>query len=363
MKQKIPLFIFALSLCFAPLITRAQIDILTKEERLWLQNRNNTIVVYPEKNNPPFVYLPSPTAEPIGLSIEYLERIAEKVHARLSFLPAKSRAQVLAEVAEGKGDVVVRTDETVGSEASALRYTQSYLSVPVVLAVRRDSRDSELTLADLAGKRIAVTSASGAAEFIRKNYPRVVVHQVTDDEIGLQQLVLGEVDAQAIDLASLSYFLSRQALSAVKVVGHTGFYYQLAFAVPEGKAILQSILDKGLTQVSDTERQLISEKWMQASARTLERTPRSWFGGDQTFVIVAAILGGALLISLVLLGIAKWHYRTSRFYKRFQRQDEAKEKLRELEAASAVIESELKEIKALEHEVASVITDTKTDHL
>ena len=55
-------------------------DLLTPKEALWLKERNNVIVVYPEQNSPPYSYQ-SPAGSIQGLSIDYLELIAEKVGA------------------------------------------------------------------------------------------------------------------------------------------------------------------------------------------------------------------------------------------------------------------------------------------
>lgn len=346
------IFIIAILAFFAVSgIALSQVDILSKEERMWLKSRNNIIVVYPEKNTPPFVYITNPDSKPSGLSIDYLDLISEKIGANVVYLPARSRAQILQDIQEGKGDVIARLDQSTPTYEQNLIVTESYASVPAVIVVRKDSDFKELTLTDLSGKRIGIVSNSAAARFIRENYPKIVLQQVTDDEISLQQLVLGEVDASVIDVASLSYFLSRQTLSSVKIAGHTGFYYQLAFGMKNDKTILQSILEKGFSQISENEKQVLSDKWIKPVSEGLKAKPRL-FKDDQTLLIVGGIVFGAVIIALSLIIVTKRRYAisNSNFFK-WKTQKVVTEKLDKLEEVSEALEKELEEVRELEKDL------------
>lgn len=255
-------FLCALALVFSltPYKSFAQ-ELLTPEETLWLQSRNNTLVVYPEKGFPPFSYQSS-SGTPQGLSIDYIELIAEKIGAKIEYLPARSRFQILEDIKNGKGDLITAIASTKEKETS-LYFTDNYITISTVIVVRKDFNEKKvLTVADLTGKKVAVGEGYALAEFLNKNYPRIILEKVTDDEVGLQQLVLGEVDVAVMDIASLSFYLSKQVLSSVKIVGSVGFDYNLGFAVPKDKEILQAILDKGLSQISKTDREILNEKWI-----------------------------------------------------------------------------------------------------
>ncbi|MDQ5922723.1 MAG: PBPb protein [Patescibacteria group bacterium] len=236
-------------------------EILSSEEVYWLGARNNTIVVYPEDNNPPYSYKNS-AGNIQGLSIDYLELIGDKLGIKIQYLTPRSRTQILSDIKSGKGDVIASLSPDVDQEQFVL-FTGNYVSSTGVIVVRKDyDKRTGLNLNDLAGKRVAVVNDSSLESYVRKNYPRVIIEEVTDNEIGLQQVVLGEVEATAMDVASLSYFLSKQVLSSVKVVGNTGYEYKPSFGVSKGSAPLQSILEKGLSQISQSERELISAKWI-----------------------------------------------------------------------------------------------------
>ncbi|MFM7088538.1 MAG: transporter substrate-binding domain-containing protein, partial [Candidatus Paceibacterota bacterium] len=235
-------------------------DILSKEEIFWLEKRNNTIVVYPEKGYPPFSYQ-STSGVPQGLSMEYLELIAEKIGAKISYLPARPLSQITEDIKQGKGDIVTSITPTPTKE-EFLYFTDEYITVPAVIVVRKDFNKEHLNISDLNGKKVAVGDGYAVGEFLKKNYPRIILDRVTDDEVGLQQLVLGEVDMAVMDIASFSFYISKQVLNSVKVVGNVGFDYKLSFAVPKDKQPLQVILDKGLSQISTNERANLNAKWI-----------------------------------------------------------------------------------------------------
>jgi ABC-type amino acid transport substrate-binding protein len=341
-----------------PNIINADSDILTPQENLWLKSRNNTIVVYPEKNFPPYSYQNS-SGTPQGLSIDYIEIIAKKIGAKIEYLPARSLSQILDDFEKGyKGDIVTSLTDTKDKE-SYLYFSDIYVTSPAVIVVRKDlDKGDTLTLSDLTGKKVAIGSKYAVEDFVRVNNPRVVIESVTDDESGLQQVVLGEVDAAIMDIASLSYYLSKQVLNSVKVVGSTGFEYKLSFAVPKDKEILQSILDKGLQQISTNDRKIITEKWIVVPNELKPSNSLASFLKNNLSNVVLYLL---LSIIIVILLIKRNHMHFS-FKRRFKLDEvnELKQEIIELEDTSKSLMDELNEIKILEENIKEKVKKIET---
>jgi ABC-type amino acid transport substrate-binding protein len=348
------LFLSVLAIMIVPvfIISAQTKDLLTPEETLWLNSRNNTIVVYPEKSFAPFSYQ-SNSGTPLGLSVDYIEIIAEKVGAKIEYLPAKSLSQILEDVKLGKGDVITSLVDSPEKQ-DFIYFTDSYIDISSVIVVRKDSSiKNGITLNDLNGQKVAITSSRAVENFVSKNYPRIIISPVKDDEIGLQQVVLGEVDAAIMDIASLSFYLSKQVLSSVKVVGNTGFEYKLSFGVSKEKQILQSILDKGLTQISKNERSVLNEKWVVA--------PEEY--KNDFWAIVRATLTNDIfqynffLFTIFILFIIfmkhketyKSHYK--RLLKKKEDVEEVEEEVDKLEKMSDMLKEELDNIKETENKL------------
>ncbi len=315
--------------------------ILSKEEILWLESRNNTIVVYPEKNFPPYSYQNS-AGTPQGLSIDYIELIAEKIGANISYLPARSRSQILDDVKQvKKGDVITSLTDTKERE-DILYFTDTYVSSPAVIVIRKDlDKGDTLTISDLTGKKIAIGKDYAVEEFIRTNNPRVVIESVVDDESGLQQVVLGEVDAAIMDITSLSYYLSKQVLNSVKVVGSTGFEYKLAFAVPKDKEILQSILDKGLSQISTNDRKILVDKWVIMPNEIKEENPLALYAQSNLDTIILYVL--IVIVIILLLKKKSRNFLLNR-KRKVDVVNELKEELQDIEILEEDIKEKIKNI-------------------
>lgn len=350
------LSIFGLISIF-PSIGTADIDILTPQENLWLKSRNNTIVVYPEKNFPPYSYQ-NTSGIPQGLSIDYIEIIAQKIGAKLEYLPARSLSQVLEDVKNNsKGDVITSLTETKNRE-DFLYFSDTYVTSPAVIVVRKDREDMRnLTLSNLTGKKVAIGSKYAVEDFVRTNNPRVVIESVTDDEAGLQQVILGEVDAAIMDITSLSYYLSKQVLSSVKVAGSTGFEYQLAFAVPKDKVILQSILDKGLQQISTNDRKIITDKWVTLPSETKSTNPFLYYINRNFSTILLYIL---LVLIIILLIRKNQRHFVLKHHRKIDATSELKEEVLQLEDTSKELMEELKDVKVLEDELKEKIRRIET---
>ncbi|MEK7569356.1 MAG: transporter substrate-binding domain-containing protein [Patescibacteria group bacterium] len=330
--------------------------LFTPEETLWLSSRNDTIVLYPEANNPPYSYQ-SPAGNLQGLSVDYIELVAEKIGARIEYLTPRSRSQLLSDFQAGKGDVTFLTSDP--EKEKYLIFTESYITVPVVIVVRKDYKaGGGLTLNDFQGKKVALVAGSTIENFTQTNYPRVVREGVTDNEVGLQQVVLGEVDAAVMDVASLSFYLSKQVLSSVKIAGNTGLDYKPAFSLAKGKETLQSILEKGLSQISATDRQTLTDKWIFLPGET--KTSNSWFFSlESSFGLLSIyILFGIGFISIMILLLRRQHFPMPHFH-RVQNMEKIKKEISELEGASETLAQELSDIRQEEGKLKEKLEEYK----
>lgn len=254
--------------------TFADRGLLTADQNAWLDKNNRTILVRPQESAPPFVFTGSGvTKEVKGFSVDYLNAIAEKLDLKIKYSESQPLDKILADTKEGEEGVIISLSPTPERE-KYLYFTDSYYDAPAVIAVRKDfsSNKSSITLDYFSDKKVAVGDKYAAQSYIQANYPNVDIVSVVDDQAGLQKLLLGSVDAVVIDLASFSYFTSNEVLSYVKVVGRTGFEYRHSIAIPKSSPELALILNAGLKSISETEKQIIINKWMSSSSLDLGAT-------------------------------------------------------------------------------------------
>ncbi len=336
----------------------ADSPILSKEENYWLSTRNDTIVVYPGKNYPPFSYQ-SQSGIVQGMCVDYFEIIASTLGIKIHYATPRSQSQIISDMQNGKGDVALSISPSEEAEKIFV-FTESIAQVPIVIVARKDADiRKNATMNDFAGKRVAVVEGSLAESFIRENYPRVVLETVSDNEIGLQQTVLAETDAVLMDVASLSFFLSKQVVSSVKIVGNLGIDYEPTFAIPKDKQILQSIIEKGMTQITKDERVMLSEKWATLPGGEEKRSAATSFFEKDTLFVVLYIGVLIAIFFAVLFVVTKRRWRVFSRKKQSQNVEVLVDEMKDLEEMSSVIAEELKEIEMREKEIVEKINQIK----
>lgn len=330
----------------------AQQALLTPEQNAWLDKNKRTIIVHPQESDPPYVFTGSGSAKEVkGFSVEYIQAIAKKLNIKIVFAEPQSLDQILAGARERNDGIILSVTPTAERE-QYLYFTDSYYDTPAVIAVRKDfsSNKKVVSLTDFIGKKVGIANAYAAQSYVQANYPGVNLISVTDDQTALQKLLLGDVDAVVMDFGSLSYYTSNDVLSYIRVVGRTGFEYKHSIAVPKTSPELVLILNTGLKSLSDAERQVITNKWLEiiladpsdtnSADTTSTHTLTVWlvFVGFIIFIIATIIIVLLLRRRSVSTGTKPLH-------------DITQHQLEELRAAQETLKEDMEQVALLEKSI------------
>jgi ABC-type amino acid transport substrate-binding protein len=345
-------------------------SILAPNQDVWLSKHKDTLVVFPEKNYPPFSFISSnPSIRPKGLAVDYLDLIARKVGAQPTYMEARSRSAILADLKSGKEGIALALSET-DERDEYLYFSEPFITLPAVIVTRKDFKTGgrELSLGDFNAKQVAITDGYAVMDYVKNNYQRIIIEPVTDDEVGLQKLLLGEVDAAVMDLASLSYYTSNDVVSYVTIAGQTGFDYKLSFAVPKSLPDLQVILNAGLKEITPSERTIIKDRWVTFPSKQENINNKKFpiFSIGTPLWIGISIVGGIIILVLLIFIIVhnRRHHRLhldsiSRAHDKKKKLTELTNHLEELENANSVLGENMDEIKALERAIQEKIEQIK----
>jgi ABC-type amino acid transport substrate-binding protein len=231
--------------------------------RAWL-NTHPTIRFAPEAAYGPFVFV-RPDGAVAGLSVDLLAALANQVGMHFSTLAAQPLSQILDDVQAHRADLVSSLRPTP-QRSVFLRFTQPYIEVPAVLAVRKDQRTP---LKALSGRPVGVGQGYAVEAFVRQRHPAVAWVPFADDEAALRALAAGALDATVLDVASLAHATQQLGIDSIVVSESVAFKYPLSFAVREDWPDLVNILDDGLVSLKRSERDRIIERWLGPFAQTL----------------------------------------------------------------------------------------------
>ena len=269
----------------------AQDTLLTAEEQAWV-DKHPVVLFAPERDFPPFSFVDS-QGQHRGLSADVLDLVQAHTGLKFQAVAAGDRASNLDRLKRREVDLLTSLRPTAQREQS-IAFTSAYVSSPAVVLRRRgDHRAGDL--AAMKGERVAVDRSSATETFVHDTYPDVTLVEVDVAAQGLRDLVFGDVDACAVNLATASYLIERDRLGGLRVAGETGYFSTLALGYRKDWPMLGRVLEKGLAQISEAERAQMIARW-------IPLTDIAWWQRPEVQrVLGAASIGTGLLMGGLLL--------------------------------------------------------------
>ncbi|MBT6093568.1 MAG: transporter substrate-binding domain-containing protein [Rhodospirillaceae bacterium] len=228
-----------------------------------------------------------------GIAAGYAEVISERTG--IEFKPQTGLAwnQVLEKIKQGEVDVLPAVAWTE-ARATFLNFTKPYISLPIVVATRKDGVFVD-SLDDLAGLKVGVVDGYVAQEILARDRPTLEYVALPNLAAGLEALEAGKVDAFVDNLGSITYEIDKRKFDNIKIAAPTKYRFELAFAVRKDWPQLAVIFDKALESISEKERAGIKNTWMAVELN---------FGLDLKTVLLWVLpigLGAAAVIVVILL--------------------------------------------------------------
>ncbi len=265
--------------------------LLTAEEQAWVA-RHPVVLFAPERDFPPFSFVDS-QGQHRGLSADVLDLVETHTGLKFQAVAAGARSDNIERLKRREIDLLTSLRPTPERE-KFIAFTSAYVSSPAVVLRRRgDHRSGDL--ARMGGERVAVDRNSAAENFLRTSFPDVVPVEADFAAQGLRDLVTGEVDACAINLATASFLIERDRLAGLRVAGETGYFSTLTLGYRKDWPMLGRVLEKGLAQISEAERATMIARWIPLSDIAWWQRP------EVQRVLGAASIGTGLLMGGLLL--------------------------------------------------------------
>jgi|GEM_PF-1221388 len=195
----------------------------------------------------------------IGISHDYIDRIASKLNVPVKLVPTKNWEQSLTYVEEHHCDFLSSAMSTP-TRAFSLEFTTPYLYTPLVIATKLNN--SFITnFTDTGDKKIAVVKAYAVGELLSYKYPKLNLIEVDNLTDGLKRVASGELYGIIDNLTTIGYHIQKSYIGSLKISGTVDKELQLAFAVKDDD-ILLSILNKSIDNIDEKTKQNIFNQWM-----------------------------------------------------------------------------------------------------
>jgi PAS domain S-box-containing protein len=271
-----------------------QKDLLTPIERQWLVEHDRLIRI--GITEIPVQILRGDTPGNYkGLSIDYIKLLERNLRCKFKLVYYKTWNEVMQAAQNKEIDMIFAAQKTP-ERSKYLLFSRPYIELPNMIIVRKNMKGL-FALPMMTGLKIACSEGSAVHEFLREKYGYLDLYPVTDELSGLIKLSFGEVDAMVVELSRASYYIEKAQITNLRVAGSAGLKYELRFASRKDWPILNSILNKGLSSITDQDREIITRKWITVGTTTIFASRAFWIS-----------LGtGFSFIILIFIGVISWN--------------------------------------------------------
>ena len=264
--------------------------ILSQTEKAWL-TQHPELVLAPAEDFAPYEFFDD-KGRYRGMAADYIALLEKRlgIHFRVTRLNNEAaRTQALT---SGRIDIVtaVTTDSLLADEAQLAR---PHITIPGVIVAKSDYRNLP-ALRNLRVAQVIDAPLRINADAISDNMVLIPVQDVTT---ALELISEGQIDALVTDMATASYYIHREGMTDIRIVGKTGTNLSLAVAVRRHRPQLLAIMEKALNSITREEQQRISRQWIHLKESSL-LSSRSFR---------AAMMTAAAVILLGLVSILVWN--------------------------------------------------------
>ena len=269
-------------------------DLLSPEEQEWLSEHTASIRIGITEI-PPQVLRGETEGNYKGLSIDYI-RLVER-HLNCKFVPVYYTTwdEVMQAARNNDIDMIFAAQETP-ERSEYLLFSTPYIELPNMIVVRKNMKGA-FTLDKMTGLKIVCSEGSAVHEFLRSHYAYLDIYPVKDELTGLIKVSFGEADAMVVELSRASYDIEKAKITNLRVAGNAGFTYHLRFASRKDWPVLNRILDKGLSSITEEDRDVITRKWIAVGTEPIIAGRKFW----------GVFSAGLFAIASILLGVISWN--------------------------------------------------------
>ncbi|TQV75396.1 transporter substrate-binding domain-containing protein [Aliikangiella marina] len=225
------------------------------------------------------------SAAHIALADDFLKVINEKLGVGFNKVQTSGWEDSLMLLEKSQIDVIPGLPIELNS---AVKFTDPILKIPLVVAVVGDA-SMVVGMDGLRQRDIIVVENSASHKIMKREFPggKIVLASSISDAIEKLERKAGE--GLLVDNISLNFWLKKLYRDDINVAFTTPYFYDFTFAVREDLAPLISVINKSISSLSEREKSLIIEKW-------INQQPVSAF--DWSTIL---FWGGAAGISILIL--------------------------------------------------------------
>jgi len=195
-----------------------------------------------------------------GIGADYRAILESRLGVKLEPVPASSWSESLEQLRRRECDISLLTSQTPERDAFLL-FTEPLLVLPPTIITRTDNKAVK-TLADLAGRRVAVARDRPVHERLAKDHPEIVLLPRDDVSSAISAVALGDAEVYVGELASATQAIERLGIRNLRIAGEFPYVFPFRIGVRKDWPVAVTILDKAIATITPEEHAAIRRKWI-----------------------------------------------------------------------------------------------------
>ena len=233
-----------------------------------------------------------------GISSGFISAIADRLQIKMEPVKGISWSQAVEGSITNDVDILPAIAPTI-ERKKYLNFTKTYISLPIVIAVRQNLPFLN-SINDLSEYKIGVVKDYYTDESISRDYPDLNLARFPTLKKGLKDLDDGKIDVFIDTLSVITHEITVSNLKNIKISAPTEYKYDLSMGVRKDWPELVTILNKAISNISEQEKRLIKNTWL--------APVEVKFGIDLTKILMWAI-PIAVTLSLIIVFVIVWNRR------------------------------------------------------
>ena len=234
----------------------------TKEELAFIE-QNKTIKIANEMDWEPFDY--NQFGKPLGLSIDYIKLLFDKVGLKYEFINGYTWEELLALFENKKIDVMPAMYKTQ-KRLEFTNFTNPYYKNSLGIFTRKASLIRSLK--NLQNKKIGIVSSDGSVQLVKKHLQNSTLIEYPSSAMLFDKLSSGEVDAVVENTLLVQNYIDKstiknvQLLELIQLNEKEREELSVHVGVRKDLTILHSILQKAIDSLDKNDLHFLKEKWI-----------------------------------------------------------------------------------------------------
>ena len=194
-----------------------------------------------------------------GYSIDLFNKISSLLKNSFTYVYYDTWQELLTAAKKREVDIVFFAQKTA-NRLQYFNFTDTVL-IQHNKIISSLNKYAHTDLKELFGKKVAIVQGSAIEEYVRINYPQIIIVQSSAEPDSLQKLLNKKASYTIVEPVRASYYMKKNNIDNLYITGDFPYDYKLRIATRSDMPTINIILNKALEHISPNEKKALALKW------------------------------------------------------------------------------------------------------